>query len=93
VRGREELLLAVGVRIPAWQKQAACRGMGVNAMYPQGRGDAWSVRAAKEVCAQCSVVDECKTFALEHNDWFGVWGGTSQKDRVKLIPAHRAGRA
>ena len=87
------MLLAVGVRIPAWQKHAACRGMGVNAMYPQGRGDAWAVRAAKEVCAQCSVVEDCKLFALEHNDWFGVWGGTSQKDRVKLIPKFNAGRA
>ncbi len=45
--------------------------------------------AAKAVCAECSVRDECLAFALEHPDLTGIWGGMSGQQRRRL----RAGRA
>lgn len=36
------------------------------------------------VCAGCAVSAECLAWALEHNETFGVWGGTSSRERRKL---------
>ena len=85
MRSREELLLAMGVRVPAWQRQAACRGMGPDAMYPQGRGDAWSTKASLEVCKGCPVAVECRAYALAHRDVWGVWGGTTGRSRKRTL--------
>lgn len=40
-----------------------------------------SARAAKQVCRRCRVRAECLDYAIEHNELFGVWGGTSERDR------------
>lgn len=68
---------------PAWQKDALCREpkyAGVQ-FFPE-RGD--DTRAAKRVCSGCLVRDECIAFALEMGERFGVWGGTSERERRRL---------
>ncbi len=35
---------------------------------------------AKAFCYQCPVINTCREWAVE-NDEFGVWGGTSEGDR------------
>lgn len=40
---------------------------------------------AKEVCAECSVIEECLWFATCTSQQFGVWGGTTEEERKPLI--------
>lgn len=43
-----------------------------------------STREAKKVCANCTVRAECLSYALEHDERFGIWGGLSERERRKL---------
>ena len=71
---------------PAWHENAACSGLGNELFYP-GRvwGNPDAVRqaaAAKVVCALCPVKEQCREAGLEER--FGIWGGTTERDRRKL---------
>jgi WhiB family redox-sensing transcriptional regulator len=65
---------------PKWQLQAACRGVGVDVFFP---GHGGSTTAAKALCAQCPVREECESFAVETGS-AGVWAGRGRR-------AHPAG--
>lgn len=41
------------------------------------------VRRAQMICAQCPVMQECLTWALVRHEEFGIWGGTTGRDRAK----------
>lgn len=43
------------------------------------------IREAKKICASCSVVSECLDYALTTRQKFGVWGGTSEDERRKIL--------
>ncbi len=71
-----------------WQTDAVCRGQDSEIFFsPTGEGR--SARRereerAKQVCAGCGVVDACRRFALAANEPFGVWGGTTARERQVL---------
>lgn len=46
-------------------------------------GDGQKVREAKRLCAGCPVEAECLAYALEHG-LVGVWGGTTEAERLDL---------
>lgn len=46
---------------------------------PQKRNAATG--AAKAICRECPLIEECRTYALETNQRFGVWGGTLPHER------------
>jgi len=68
---------------PAWMEQARCRGCSPSLFFPT-RGEGTENDAAKRVCAQCPVIDECLEYALVNQEKVGVWGGTSEKQRRKI---------
>ena len=72
-----------------WQAEAACRGMASSFFFhPWGeRGPSRDerVRRAKEVCADCPVIDACRQHALEVQEQYGVWGGLSEEERLVLL--------
>lgn len=39
------------------------------------------VQRAKAICNTCPVMLACQTYALEHHEEFGIWGGTTKRDR------------
>lgn len=41
-------------------------------------------RAAKKVCKTCPVRSECLEYALENFISFGIWGGLTGPERVRL---------
>ena len=78
-----------------WQLQGACRTANPEVFFhPEGeRGPRRRGRdaAAKDVCAGCPVLVQCRAHALDVREPYGVWGGLSEADREAIyageIPA------
>jgi WhiB family redox-sensing transcriptional regulator len=64
-----------------WVAYALCAQTDPEAFHLEKGG---STRQAKKVCSGCEVRAECLTYALEHNERFGVWGGLSERERRQL---------
>ena len=63
-----------------WQARGACR---------TGDPDAWfadnmTTAAAQRLCAPCPVRAECLTWALDTDERYGVWGGTTAAERLRI---------
>ena len=71
---------------PAWWSQARCRGFGTDAFVPRHGSTAGAARA---VCRQCPVAEECLAYALDEPELLGVWGGTTERERRAI---RRAGK-
>ncbi len=65
----------------AWQDRAACSGVDPELFFP-AKGE--SLAPAKAICAGCPVRVECLEYALTHNERYGIWGGTSERERRRL---------
>ena len=65
---------------------AACKGLDPRLFFPE-RGE--STAEAKAVCAACPVRADCLDWAIATTQKWGIWGGTSERERHRL----RRGRA
>ena len=81
---------------PEWHTQAKCTDMGYEMFF--GRDDearpALTVRQISEVrsiCATCPVFTICLTQALENNEEYGIWAGTTGRARRKIQKLIRTG--
>jgi WhiB family transcriptional regulator, redox-sensing transcriptional regulator len=72
-----------------WQKHANCLGVDPELFFPE-RGE--STAMAKEICAGCTVQDDCLEWALEAGEKFGIWGGKSERERRRMRRARNGGR-
>ncbi len=64
-----------------WQDRGNCLGVHPDLFFPE-RGD--PTDEAKAVCASCVVRDQCLQFALDNGEKFGIWAGTSERERRRL---------
>lgn len=71
----------------AWQDSAACTQVDPEIFFP-AQGQRITV-GARKVCDSCPVKAECLAFALEHNEFLGVWGGLGQQERAALQRARK----
>ncbi len=71
---------------PAFMDLGSCRGVDPDIFFPD-RGE--SLSPAKAICAECIVRDECLEYALDNRERFGVWGGTSERERRRLRRSRR----
>ncbi|MDJ0769865.1 MAG: WhiB family transcriptional regulator [Ilumatobacter sp.] len=91
--------LALAANADVWRDHALCRDTDPDLFFPVGTtGHALtSIDHAKQVCAECSVAQECLDFALDTNQDSGIWGGLSEEERRvirrKRAAALRAARA
>jgi len=76
-----------------WRDKSACLTVDPELFFPVGNtGPALDqIDKAKQVCAQCPVVENCLQYAIESNQDSGVWGGLSEDERRAL--KRRAARA
>ena len=65
-----------------WAAFAACLDAPGMTFFPQTKAEA---RAAVAICEVCPVREECLDHALATNERFGVWGGTTEKERRLLL--------
>ena len=71
-----------------WMQQGACRFEPPATFFPH---DGVGVEVAKKICATCVVREACLEYALDNRIEHGVWGGTSEKQRRRMIKQRRAG--
>ncbi|MGW2034226.1 MULTISPECIES: WhiB family transcriptional regulator [Streptomyces] len=78
------------LRLWEWQARAACRGMKSSMFFsPAGeRGGARRRREARAVavCRGCPVQSDCRSFAENSRQAYGVWGGATERQRRALGP-------
>ena len=67
-----------------FRERGACNSsdVPVSIFFPE-KGDGDSIKAAKRVCAGCSVRDECLQYAMRHWEQ-GIWGGTTDYRREEM---------
>jgi len=74
-----------------WQIKGLCRGRdSAQFFHPDGeRGSSRGRReaAAKSVCRACPVRAECAAHALAVREPYGVWGGLTEAERLRLLAA------
>ena len=64
-----------------WRHAALCAQTDPEAFFPRV---GTSPRAAQQVCMACPVRTDCLTAALENNERYGIWGGTTETQRRRL---------
>ncbi|WP_353651901.1 WhiB family transcriptional regulator [Mycobacterium sp. 852013-50091_SCH5140682] len=73
-----------------WRVRARCRGEDLGLFFhPDGeRGHARRRRQelAKQLCAQCPVVPQCREHAVAYEEAFGIWGGLTEDERSRQLP-------
>lgn len=72
---------------PNWSALAACKSTDPSVFFPK---DLVGVVAAKTICRDCPVIEECLDHAIVMGE-HGVWGGTSDDERADLAKARRRG--
>jgi WhiB family redox-sensing transcriptional regulator len=70
----------------SWRQRGACRGLEPDVFYPPTDDEA---DAAKAVCAECPVREPCLEFALSTREAEGVWGGTTARERRRILRQRR----
>lgn len=74
---------------PLWHEQAGCRHESVEMFFSEEAAD---VRAALRVCRACPVREPCYQQAMANREYFGVWGGTTERERRRVFRAERRAR-
>ena len=68
-----------------WRADAACQHHPEELFY-HGEGERKGLRRekerhAKQICAHCPVIDQCRQYALQAGEAYGVWGGLTEMER------------
>jgi WhiB family redox-sensing transcriptional regulator len=74
-------------RLPDWRDYATCRDADPELFFPD-----WGVRSArtqvmtaKLICRACPVKLTCLNWALASGQEAGIWGGTTEDERRRLL--------
>lgn len=70
----------------AWRSLGACRGLDPEIFFPESVEEE---DLALGICASCGVRVACLEHALARREKVGVWGGTTDKDRRRIIRQRR----
>ncbi len=65
-----------------WQEKAACYGLDPEVFFPTTEEEAG---LALSYCSVCRVREACLTWAVRNGERYGVWGGTTEQQRRRLI--------
>jgi WhiB family redox-sensing transcriptional regulator len=67
-----------------WMATGNCADKPPSLFFPS---DGVGVEVAKRVCVDCPVREQCLEYALDNRIDHGVWGGTSERERRRLLKA------
>jgi WhiB family redox-sensing transcriptional regulator len=71
----------------SWRVQAACGGVDAALFFPETDDD--PAFEAKAVCAECPVRIACLDHAMGNGEKAGVWGGTTERERRRILRQRR----
>ncbi|MEV4093836.1 WhiB family transcriptional regulator [Streptosporangium saharense] len=82
----------------SWRDRAACRSADdpeiffpkVSAMRGARGAETRAYAAAQQVCARCPVQQECRAYALDRDEQYGMWGGMTPGQRRRLLNQMKA---
>ena len=86
----EIVLLDIEQLVPTWWHEALCRGAGHDIFFGTDESHT-SLKAAREFCIECPVKTDCLTHALETPEEYGIWAGTSARNREMMLSAIQCG--
>lgn len=69
-----------------WRDLGACRGLDPEVFFPESDEEA---DVAKNICATCDVRVACLEHALSSREKVGVWGGTTERERRRIVRQRR----
>lgn len=69
-----------------WMADGNCRSQPPALFFPS---DGVGVDAARRLCATCPVKSPCLEYALRNRIDHGVWGGTSERERRRILRQRR----
>jgi WhiB family redox-sensing transcriptional regulator len=72
-----------------WMGEGRCRDMDPAVFFPS---DGIGVQAAQRICSECPVQGPCLEYALANRVDHGVWGGTSERERRRILRRRRQTR-
>ena len=70
-----------------WMAVGNCRIEPPSTFFPS---DGVGVEIAKRICVDCTVKQPCLEYALENRIDHGVWGGTSERQRRRILKKRRS---
>jgi WhiB family redox-sensing transcriptional regulator len=70
----------------SWMAAGDCRNHPPAVFFPS---DGVGVDRARRICATCPVSGQCLEYALENRIDHGVWGGTSERERRRILKRRR----
>lgn len=69
-----------------WMDHGNCKEHPPSTFFPS---DGVGVEVAKRICATCPVAAQCLEYALDNHIDHGVWGGTSERQRRRMLKVRR----
>lgn len=73
-----------------WMAQGNCADKPATLFFPS---DGVGVEVARRICGTCAVKEQCLEYALRNRIDHGVWGGTSERERRRILRRRRLDRA
>ena len=70
-----------------WMAAGNCRVEPPATFFPS---DGVGVEIAKRICVDCAVKQPCLEYALENRIDHGVWGGTSERQRRRILKKRKS---
>ena len=69
-----------------WRNLGACRGLDPSVFFPETEEMA---EEAKNICLTCDVRVACLEHALASREKVGIWGGTTERERRRIVRQRR----
>lgn len=69
-----------------WMARGNCQEEPPSLFFPS---DGVGVDVARQICATCPVKSPCLEYALRNRIDHGVWGGTSERERRRILRQRR----
>jgi WhiB family transcriptional regulator, redox-sensing transcriptional regulator len=69
-----------------WMAQGLCAEKHPSIFFPS---DGVGVEKARKICNECPMPTHCLEYALRNRIDHGVWGGTSERQRRRILKERR----
>lgn len=73
---------------PNWHQMTTCIGLGLDVFYGVNEHRAMTptqLKAARGICRHCPARADCLREALVNEDQFGIWGGFTGPERIRIL--------